>query len=214
MVHSVECLPAKLQHLSLGEFEILNKGGIHDEDPWPDQGVAAHVSEGSEYLGSKCAHVEEVFRGLLTSRQHRINSGDCVRAIEARADVGCIASICADREWKACLIGHDGSKLPTTGNRIQSAVLNIEVASFANRDVVEYRIDEPMRSIKDGERTLATQAVTVLRKKRVAIVCADGTRFINRLRPRVGNQGGEAAAVSFRQFSRETVIVAVRSGVD
>src|SRR5258708_4719048 len=204
MVHRIECLPTKLQHLSLGEFEILNKGGIHDEDPWPDQGVAAHVSEGSEYLGSKCAHVEEVFRGLLTSRQHRINSGDCVRAIEARADVGCIARICADREWKACLIRHDGSKLPTTGNRIQSAVLNIEVASFANRDVVEYRIDEPMGGIKDGQRALAAQAITVLRKERVAVVCADGTQFINRLRPGIGNHPGESAALPFRQFSPET----------
>src|SRR6266487_2550650 len=57
MVGGVECLPAKLHHLRLGEIEILNQGGIYDEDPWSGQGVAANVSKGSEYLWRECVYV-------------------------------------------------------------------------------------------------------------------------------------------------------------
>ena len=67
VLRRIKRLPPELEHLRLGEFEILDQGGVNREDPRPDQGVAAHVSEGSRRLGRKRAHIEEVCGVLLVA---------------------------------------------------------------------------------------------------------------------------------------------------
>lgn len=205
VVREVEGFKTELEIVVLvvGHFEVLQAGEIPADERGSDERIAPDVAVGAAGLHRKGRRVEGVFGG--DSGNLRILAGG-IRTIEEGTGVRRIGTV-DHRDREARLDGEDRTQLPAARNRVQEAVRDIELATLAEREVVQTGRNEAVRGVEAGQRPFALTAAAVLGEQHVATLIPDGRRRIDRLRPGVRHDGREARGVALGELAAERVVV-------
>src|SRR5262245_41743271 len=190
MVREVEGLEPELERLLLRNSEVPVGGEIPRDDAGRYNRVAAGGAESSERLEYESVGVEPAIDIAYTARQDRRLSRR-VYAIVADAGVR-LVSAGNDGLRKSALERQNRTDLPSSKHRTGDATLVEEPPALAEVQFVKHRRHSPLRHIETGQTALRAEIVAALGKQQVGIMNSDRTSGVDRARPRITKEVGQA----------------------
>src|SRR5690242_8499886 len=148
MVDRVKGLKPELYRLPFREVEALVRRKVPIQQPGSNQSVSTDITEAAERLLDEGIDVKEMLRGLAIARKHRIDAGR-VGPVEAAAGV-CLIRTGGNRYRETRLVNDDRSRLPAADQRVQEGILDIHLATLADRQIVQYGIHQPVCGVEAG----------------------------------------------------------------